>query len=649
MRILLAHNSTYYPAHGGGDLSNRLLMEALAGRSHECVVVSRTATHGADAHRELLAGLAHRDVIATVPEQGIVRFQLNGVEVHTATETPNLRDYFTRQIAAFQPDVILASTDDSAQLLLQAALVSGVPVFYMARATIALPFGPDCAFPSTTKTEALRSAAGVVGVSQYVADYIRRWSGIEAVALPISFMGQGPFANVGRFENEFVTLVNPCIVKGIDIFTGLADAMPEIRFAAVPTWGTNDEDFSKLQARPNITVLQPEDNIDRILERTRVLLVPSVWAEARSRIVVEAMLRGVPVIASNTGGLPEAKLGVPYVLPVNAIASYGGKLDARMVPVAETPAQDLAPWIEAVTRLTSDKEHWRDIADRSIEASHAYLRDTLRIEPFEALLRTRLTKRPAPVTESARSQEARRNDDKRRLLAMRLREQWLTPAELAPEGANLLCFPYAGAGPAVYRSWRPRLPAFTVRYPEHAESLLGVVDALVEHVAPKLKGKFAFFGHSMGAGIAFEFARALRRRGLPMPFALIVSAGTAPQLRTTVQPDLTEEELLTLLARLHGPNTPERTLRALMAWFEPDARLHRRYLYSEEPPLDLPIRIYGGASDSAVPLERLEPWRAQTTGDSRLRLFHGGHMYLEQLREELLAAIEEDLRELLPG
>jgi surfactin synthase thioesterase subunit/glycosyltransferase involved in cell wall biosynthesis len=647
MRILLAHNSTYYPAHGGGDISNRLLIEALAARGHECLVVCRTASHGAEAHRELLAELAHRDVAATVEEPGIVRFPLNDVEIHTATETPHLRDYFTRQIGAFQPDVILASTDDSAQVLLHAALSSGVPVVYMARATIALPFGPDCAFPGIAKTDALRRAAGVVGVSGYVADYIRRWSGIPAEALPISFMGRGPFANLGRFENEFVTLVNPCVVKGIDIFTALADALPDTRFAAVPTWGTNDQDFAKLHARSNITVLPAADDIDRILERTRVLLVPSVWAEARSRVVVEAMLRGVPVIASDTGGLPEAKLGVPYVLPVNPVTGYAGKLDAKMVPVAETPAQDLAPWIEAVQRLTSEEAHWQQIAKHSRRAAHRYLEETLRIEPFEAFLEERAAAKPqlAPPPQTTITL----SEDKRRLLALRLRDQWLAPGILDPNGPNLLCFPYAGASPAVYRSWRDKLPVLTVRYPAKAESVAEVINTLMEQIAPKLRGRFVFFGHSMGAGISYEFARALRRHGLPLPAALIISAATAPQLRTTVSPDPTEEELMGVLARIHGPSASQATLRTYLARFGPDVRLYRRYLYSPEPPLDIPIFAYGGKSDIAVPPARLELWKEQTSRRFQMRLFDGGHMYLDQSVGALLNALREDLHELLPG
>src|SRR5581483_7023492 len=62
MRILLAHNSLYYPSHGGGDKSNRLLLEALAQEGNDCRVVARTATVGAAEQENLLRGLAERSV-----------------------------------------------------------------------------------------------------------------------------------------------------------------------------------------------------------------------------------------------------------------------------------------------------------------------------------------------------------------------------------------------------------------------------------------------------------------------------------------------------------------------------------------------------------------------------------------------------------
>src|SRR5260370_10719431 len=192
MRVLLAHNSLYSPAHGGGDKSNRLLMEALAGLGHQCRVVARLADFEEPTKLAFLAALKERGVVVQEPQPGFANFSLAGVDVHVATTNSQIRAYFANQIEAFAPDVILCSTDDPAQLLLGAALQSGRKVVYLARATLALPFGPDCAFPSTQKTDALRQVDAFVGVSQYVADYTRKWSGIPAVHVPISLMDPGP-------------------------------------------------------------------------------------------------------------------------------------------------------------------------------------------------------------------------------------------------------------------------------------------------------------------------------------------------------------------------------------------------------------------------------------------------------------------------
>src|SRR6185437_5717816 len=159
------------------------------------------------------------------------------------------------------------------------------------------------------------------------ASYIREQSGIEAVHVPIAPADPGPHPKVGGFDNPFVTLVNPCAVKGIKLFLELAKALPDVAFAGVPTWGTTPEDVAAMRGVPNITVLPKVDQINDLMRRTRVLLAPSVWAEARSRIVVEAMLAGVPVMASNLGGLPEAKMGVPYILPANQVVGYQHRLN----------------------------------------------------------------------------------------------------------------------------------------------------------------------------------------------------------------------------------------------------------------------------------------------------------------------------------
>jgi surfactin synthase thioesterase subunit/glycosyltransferase involved in cell wall biosynthesis len=677
MRILLAQNSLYYPAHGGGDKSNRLLLEALAARGHACAVVARIGVFGDAGRESYLQELAARGVAAHAGADGIVHFNRAGVDVHVAT-APNLRAAFVSQMEAFQPDAILASTDDPAQLLLEPALRHPTArVVYLARATLALPFGPDCAFPSEAKAARLRAADRVVGVSQYVADYIRRYAGIEAVHVPISLMepepGQNAWPLLGRFENEFVTFVNPCAVKGMAIFLALAGAFPEVAFAAVPTWGTNQQDRAALAARGNIRLLDPVDDIDRLLARTRVLLAPSLWAEARSRIVLEAMLRGVPVMAANVGGIPEAKMGVPYLLPVNPITRYRTQVDEQMVPIAEVPPQDIGPWREALGRLLSDRPHYEEIARASRAAALEYA-SHLTVEPFERLLlETAKTGDRVPVARRpAASSPGDLSPEKRRLLALRLRKQ-APPAAWFPNAAaltlgcppgtpRLFWFPHAGGGAAAAPNFTlqgasvcpVRLPGRESRMAEAPfESMGPLVEALAAAIEPYLDRPFAFFGHSMGAGVSFELARLLRRRGLPLPGMLIASAARAPQLRrgrvgtTGGVRDRTTEELLDDLRRLGGSpaqvlDNPE-LMRALLPALEADTRLYRRYAYTEDEPLPFPIRAYGGVDDPQVHQEHLEAWSHQSTAGFALRLFPGGHFYYQSCAAEFRAALEGDL------
>ena len=656
MRILLAQNSQYYPAHGGGDKSNRLLLEALAGLGHEARVVARIPTFGAEQETAYVQALQSRQ-IAVQRYEGVVNFEHHGVQARIVTNA-NLRATFSAEIEAFNPDVILASTDDPAQLLLEPALRSAARVIYLARATLAVPFGPDCAFPSEAKTARIRACEAVVGVSQYVADYIRRYANIPSVHVPISLMEPEDWPCLANPDSPYVTFVNPCAVKGIAIFLGLADAFPDLQFAAVPTWGTNQQDLAALRARANVSLLEPVDDINLLLARTRVLVVPSLWAEARSRIVLEALLRGVPVLAANVGGIPEAMMGVPYLLPVNRIVHYETRLDEQMVPIAQVPPQELGPWQDALARLTTDHEHYDAVAAQSRRAALDYARE-LHAGHFEKLLFGGRQRKDsgAPVVRPAFEALT---PEKRKLLALRLRKQ-ATPADWFPNaaaaaGPRLFCLPHAGGGtrqPYDLGPWTAvpvRFPGRESRLAEAPfERMQGLVTALADNIETYLDRPYAFFGHSMGAIVAFELARELRRRERPLPRMLIASAARAPQFRRhhVPGPPPTRESLIEDLRRL-GSIPPDALnnpalVRAVLPALEADVILYRNYIYAEDAPLAMPVRAYGGLEDPNITRVHLEGWAEQTTADFAVRTFPGGHFYLTAEVEALTDALRFDL------
>jgi glycosyltransferase involved in cell wall biosynthesis len=103
----------------------------------------------------------------------------------------------------------------------------------------------------------------------------------------------------------------------------------------------------------------------------KVFLMPSLWPESFGMSAIDAMLRGVPVVASNVGGLPEAKLGVEYVLPV-APATAFARGEAG-VPEMVIPPQDVRPWVDALGRLLTDEPHFVDVATRSRDAALAFV------------------------------------------------------------------------------------------------------------------------------------------------------------------------------------------------------------------------------------------------------------------------------------
>ena len=231
--------------------------------------------------------------------------------------------------------------------------------------------------------------------------------------------------------------------------------------------------------------------------------------------------------------------------------------------------------------------------------------------------------------------------------------------------ARLFCFHHAGGAASMYRKWAeevpPELELLAVQLPGREfrirEKGFTRVEPLVQELlrvlGPFLDRPFAFFGHSMGATVGFELARALRRRGERGPAHFGVSGRIAPHLRSRFTPvhELQDRELVNRLMKMGG--LPEHILKEpeLMALVLPlvrnDYGIVDNYQLVPEPPLACPMTVFWGHGDIIVSREEAAGWQQHTTGSFSLHGLPGDHFFVGSARRELQQLLFPELKQAL--
>jgi glycosyltransferase involved in cell wall biosynthesis len=352
MKVLLTANAAYDPPHGGSTRSNLSWLRHLTSQGHACRVIAPTPAGDAAARDRSVDGIEIRSVPNLQREHALV----------------------AQEIRAFAPDWALVSSEDVSHVLLrEAAHTAPERLVYLAHTPQFFPFGPESWYKDETASAAIRRAAGVISIGHHVAGYIREHLGREATVIHPPIYGLPPYRQFGRFGSGTVLMVNPCAVKGISIFLLLARVFPNVEFAALKGWGTTAQDRAALSALPNVRVLDTVPDIEDVLCEARCLLMPSLWYEGFGLIAMEAMLRGVPVVASNSGGLEEAKRGTGCIVPVNPVGKYELVFDDTGMPRAVVPEQDLHPWVATLETMLNDEAAYWGEAERSRSTALAFV------------------------------------------------------------------------------------------------------------------------------------------------------------------------------------------------------------------------------------------------------------------------------------
>ena len=244
-------------------------------------------------------------------------------------------------------------------------------------------------------------------------------------------------------------------------------------------------------------------------------------------------------------------------------------------------------------------------------------------------------------------------------------ELWLRRYHSCVEGApRLICFPHAG-GSAVYyyqlsQALAPDIEVLAVQYPGRhdrrqepfVEDLRGLARWTCDALAEEPAGRYAFFGHSMGALVAYEAALLVRERGRPMPERLFASARRGP---ATVRPakEYNRASVLEELRKLGGTDPrfldDQELLDTILPPAVNDYRAIQAYRWTDRPPLPVPITALVGDADPQSTIAEAEAWARHSTEPLDLRVFPGGHFYLDANLPAVTAVLGSALAGSLEG
>ncbi|MCP3822752.1 alpha/beta fold hydrolase [Streptomyces sp. A3M-1-3] len=224
---------------------------------------------------------------------------------------------------------------------------------------------------------------------------------------------------------------------------------------------------------------------------------------------------------------------------------------------------------------------------------------------------------------------------------------WFRRFGPAPHGdVQLFCFPHAGGAASTYvqlsRRLAPAVDVLAVQYPGRQdrrlepaiEDIPRLADLITAEILPHTARPYAFFGHSMGAVLAYETARRVQARSAPGPLRTFLSGRSAPDPRPNPHDVMADDTaILAAIRRLGGTGAAVLQDPELVAMIMPALRSDYRALasYAWQPgaPVDTPLTVLVGDADPVVPIEETTGWREHFAGEVELNVFPGGHFYLD--------------------
>lgn len=240
---------------------------------------------------------------------------------------------------------------------------------------------------------------------------------------------------------------------------------------------------------------------------------------------------------------------------------------------------------------------------------------------------------------------------------------WLRNYHQAPgAGARLICFPHAGGSASYYfpvsAALAPEFDVLALQYPgrqdRRSDPFVDTIDDLAEQlytaIAPAMDGPVAFFGHSMGAVLAYEVTRRFEERDGISPVVVFASGRRAPSRYRDENVHLRDDAgIIREMNTLGGTDSRvlgnAELLEMVLPAIRNDYRAIERYRGGTDARISAPIVVMTATDDPRTTVEEAAAWGEHTTGGSTLHTFDGGHFYLEQHASRVIDLIATTLRE----
>ncbi|MER9203843.1 alpha/beta fold hydrolase [Mesorhizobium sp. M0933] len=229
---------------------------------------------------------------------------------------------------------------------------------------------------------------------------------------------------------------------------------------------------------------------------------------------------------------------------------------------------------------------------------------------------------------------------------------------------RIICFPHGGGSVQSFRAWSDYLPEdvdlicldLPGRGKRSAEAAIRSMDLLVPMVVEALREysdrPFIFFGHSVGALVAYEIARCLEKAGRPSPFHVVVSAHPSADVPADEPPMYRyEDDKLTEVVRSLGL-VPKEALaneellhNFILPPMRADFELAETYDRNLPMPLEAAITAMGGAQDETINANDIDEWRRLTKSRFARIMFDGDHFYTHSMTAEVVSTLLREVGE----